>query len=166
MRATRWARRLLVLVGFAAIVTLGDDGAAQSKVDQGRPGNQGPWPVSVAGGTVTVLVTADGGTTYVAPAQCSGMAHKVASIGVAAGNCPATQLANRRYVVLCNSLENVGTPTVKVRTDGTDPVTGVAAAGDVIGVGDCLQFDVSAATVPRCIATVAATAVHSYECVQ
>jgi hypothetical protein len=146
-----------------AVLTAGVFALAQGTpviANQGKPGAYGAWPVSVASGSITVTGTANN-----APAQCTSTAHKTTSVGVAAGTTPSTQLASRRYLVLCNSLQNSGNPMVKCRADGTPPVMAVANAGDVLGVGDCLQYNLAAATTLSCIADVAATNVTSFECV-
>lgn len=128
--------------------------ATETTVNQGSPGNRGPWVVASSSGT-GIAVT---------PQQCTSMAHKVTSVGVAAGNTPSSQLTSRRYIVLCNSLQNTGTPLVKCRADGVAPVMAAGNAGDVLGVGDCLPYPVAAGTVIQCIADTAATSVTSFEC--
>ncbi len=95
---------------------------------------------------------------------CASRLHTSTVVGVAAGNTPAAQLAGRRYVTLCNSLQNTGTPLVKCRVDGTSPVMAVTNAGDVLGLGDCIQYDIAAGVVPSCISDAAGTNVTSFEC--
>jgi len=144
---------VLVIVGGIAL--------AQEMVDQGSPGKQGPWPVSM-----TTLLP-DGGTssgTAITPQICNTMASKITSVGVAAGATPATQLTARRYVTLCNSLQNSGTPLVKCRSDGTAPVMAATNIGDVMGVGDCILYPAGDGTAISCIADAAATYVTSWEC--
>jgi len=131
---------------------------ADSRViaDQGKPGNQGPWPVTVSGGA--------GGAVSVTPAVCGSPTHKITSVGVAAAVTPAAQLPSRRFITFCVSLENSGNPTVKCRIDGTNPVLGNTNVGDVLGVGDCITYPIPAGVTPKCIADAAATAFTSLEC--
>lgn len=155
----KWLPVLLaaVLVGAVAI-------GQNVTVNQGAPGNYGPWPVTVSGGIVVdggVTIT---GTISTTPALCTTSAHKVTSVSGTAVNCPGTQLTGRRYVWLCNSLENTGTPIIKIRVDGTSPVIGTGTAGDVLNVGDCITYAVGPSVVPQCISNASGVAVDTYEC--
>lgn len=132
--------------------------AAQNTVtaNQGRPGQQGAWPVSISGGSSSVAVT---------PELCTTNSHKVVSITNVAGDCPSTQLANRRFVVICNSGENIATRNLKVRVDGVAPVLGIATPGDFLNQGDCIVYAITSSVVPQCISNAAGgTAVTTYEC--
>lgn len=152
-------RFLLSFLGFFVVV--GVAFAAEEIVNQGTPGKRGPWPVTV------VSTLPDGGTnsgTSVTPQICATMANKITSVGVAAGATPSTQLTARRYIYLCNSLQNTGTPLVKCRQDGTSPVMAATNAGDVLGIGDCILYPVGSGTAISCIADAAATYVTSFEC--
>lgn len=150
---------------FFAAVLVSVAALAQTVVNQGKPGNQGPWPV-------TLTPAADGGISTVNgyPGPCAatssdgGAPQRVTSVGVAASTCPAQQDLNRRYIVYCNSSENTGSPIVKIRIDGTAPVIGIATAGDVLLPGDCILYPISSAAAPSCIANAASTAVTSFEC--
>lgn len=139
-----------MLVGGVAL-------AVEQMVNQGSPGNRGPWPVS----TVLVYSSSSISTT---PLFCNEPLNSITSVGAAAVDTPAAQLANRRYVVFCNSLQNAGNPLVKCRTDGTPPVMAAGNAGDVLATGDCILYPITASVVPSCIADAAATFVTSYEC--
>lgn len=139
---------------------------AQQVVNQGKPGNQGPWPVTVTGGSGTVVVGPDGGAVRVQDVQCTGAgSQKITTVGVVASNTPAAQAAGRIYLELCNSLQNAGNPIVKCRIDGTPPVAAAGNVGDVLGIGDCIRYTVSTAVVPQCISDAAGTNVTSFECV-
>lgn len=127
---------------------------ANQLVDQGKPGQFGPWPVTTA---------ADSGIS-VTQQQCGAMTNAITSVGVAAVNTPASQLSGRMFITLCNSLQNAGTPLVKCRTDGTAPVMAATNAGDVLGIGDCITYPISSSVVPSCISDTAATYVTSFEC--
>lgn len=126
-------------------------------VNQGTPGTRGPWPVSISG-------TIAGSSFAVTPQQCTTTANKSTTVGTAAGNTPSSQLAARRYIVLCNSPQNSGTPLVKCRSDGVAPVMAITNPGDVFGIGDCILYPVAASTVIQCIASAASTEVTSFEC--
>lgn len=141
---------LLAFVGFTY--------AATEKVDQGMPGNQGPWPVTING-----MVSTDGGLP-VTPQNCTSRANKSTTVTTIAATTPSTQLASRRYLVLCNSLQNTGSPYVKCRVDGTAPVMAVTNAGDVLGVGDCILYPINATISASCISDSATDYVTSFEC--
>ena len=95
---------------------------------------------------------------------CNSPTETVVSVGTTATNCPAAQVAGRKYVVICNSIENSGTPKAKVRIDGTAPVIGITAIGTALGKGDCVTFHVSDGIVPQCIADTASTGVSIIQC--
>jgi len=128
--------------------------AQRTTADQGRPGREGPW----------FITTSSSSGVSTTPQLCTTNAHKTTSVGVAATTTPAAQLASRRYVTICNSLQNAGNPTVKCRVDGTPPVMAAGNAGDVLGVGDCILYAIAGGVIPSCIADAAATNVTSYEC--
>jgi hypothetical protein len=127
-------------------------GAQELIVNQGSPGTRGGW------------------ITY--PAPCArflldgGNPDQVTSVGVADGGVgvpvPATAAGTRHFNLVCNSVENSGTPKVKCLTNGGTPTMGITNPGQVLGVGDCYQYTTS--TDVKCISDTAATAVTSYEC--
>ena len=141
-----WVPFLLV-AGFALAGTI---------VDQGRAGTEGAWPVSTVEGT-----SLDGGTVWSVGYFCNSRNQTVTSIGTTAASL-TVGLSGRWYTRICNSLENTGTPNVKCRDDGTNPVMGVANAGEVLGVGDCVTYYTTAAI--RCISNTAGTATTQSEC--
>lgn len=147
-----WLSGVFVVV---LLLTVGAVAFAQNSVDQGAPGNQGPWPV--VGGL-------DGGFLgSVAPYTCAGVGHKVTLVSGAAVDCPSTQLATRKYIRLCNSSENTNS-IAKIRVDGTDPIIGSTTAGDALLTGDCVDYPISAAVTPRCISNGTNIAVTAFEC--
>lgn len=95
---------------------------------------------------------------------CTTPRHSDSTIGTGASNCPTSQLANRRFITLCNSNENTGSPTVKIRIDGTAPVTGLGNPGDVLSQGQCVSYNIGAGITPQCIASAAGTHVTGLEC--
>jgi len=148
----RWAPFVL------AILTVTGFAIAAELVDQGMPGNYGPWPV-----TATISTSVDGGVS-VTPQRCTVNAHKNTVVGVAATSTPSTQLAGRRYITICNSLQNAGNPILKCRVDATAPVAAAGNAGDVLGIGDCIQYAIYDVNVPSCISDAVGTNATSYEC--
>lgn len=152
-RLKAWVPVLLAVAFVGAMAW-----AANEKVDQGQPGNQGPWPVTITNGGF-----ADGGIPVV-PQNCTLRANKSTTVSTSAGNTPSSQMAGREYLVLCNSLQNSGTPLVKCRVDGTSPVMAVTNPGDVLGVGDCITYTINASITASCISDGATTYVTSFEC--
>lgn len=123
-------------------------------VNQGKPGAYGAWPVSIPG-TVTATTV---------PTTCTNPTHRVTSVGTSAAACPNAQLNGRKVIVMCNSIENSGSPLIKVRIDGVSPVMGTATPGHALAPGDCIQYAVSNATTPLCISDTAGTALETTEC--
>lgn len=161
---------VLVLAGVAYSQTT-------VKSDQGRPGNQGSWPVTITGGSgsTSIVIGPDGGAVVVSgsvfPGQCrqttpdGGSPYSSVSVGAAAVLVPTLPAAGRAYVEICNSLQNTGTPLLKCRADGIVPVMAVTNAGDVLGIGDCYAYSITASNPPQCIADAASTNALVHECV-
>jgi len=124
--------------------------------NQGAPGKFGPWPVTV--------VMPVGSGIPVTPQLCLTNIHKNTAVGGAAVSTPAAQLAGRRMIVLCNSLQNAGNPTVKCRVDGVLPILAATNPGDVLGRGDCILYAIPDTNIPKCISSGAAVNVISSEC--
>jgi hypothetical protein len=107
------------------------------KADQGRPGNQGPWPVTIVSGG-----TGGGGSSGALTVTEQPCTNPVESIivfdGGGATPIPSgTALANRRFITICNSPKNSGSPSWTIRVDGTAPTTAVTSPGQVIALADC-----------------------------
>lgn len=153
------------------LLTLTLAASATEKVDQGRPGSQGPWPVTLSGSGGSVVVYVDGGFIQTYPILCRDTddagtgVNKSTNVGVAAVPVPASSSLNRIYVEICNSLQNTGNPLMKCRADGTAPVNAIGSGGTMLGIGDCVQFAVPAANAVQCIADSANTYATSYECI-
>ena len=156
--------------GFLIFVVLGIVAGAYGqtlvKANQGSPGNQGPWPVTMGAQFF------DGGTpSAVANVLCNavlpdaGAPQQVTSVGVAAVLVPAQPTTRRYYVTVCNSSENTGTPLVKCLYNNVSPVMGIANKGDVLGVADCWMYPIAGSNQLKCISDTASTAVTSNECV-
>lgn len=96
---------------------------------------------------------------------CASPRETLTFVGTDAGAVPSSNLAGRRFIYMCNSRENSGSPVLKCRIDGTNPAMGVdGGAGEVLAKGDCVKLDVGSGTNVKCIADTANTAVHSTEC--
>jgi len=154
-------RKLIAIFMTVAFVAVGV-ADAQNKVDQGRPGNQGAWTVALVAGAPPAPGAAS--IVQTTPQICLTPKHNITSVGLAAGNTPAAQLAARRFITFTNSPENAGSPKVKCRIDGVAPVMGNTNVGDVLTLGSSITYAIGTATVPQCISDTAATAVISFEC--
>lgn len=110
------------------------------------------------------ILNATGIPVSTRPQNCSSPLNKDTDAGTVVVNCPGTQLTNRGFVTLCNSNENTGSPTVKIRIDGTAPVMGLGNPGDVLAVGSCVSYNITSGIVPQCIASAGGTHVTSLEC--
>ena len=137
-------RAIGVVVIVVAIALLAS--AQSGAVDQGQPSSGRPW--------------------WTGPGICYNAVETVTLVGTTSTSIPATALTGRRYLEVCNSLENTpnGSPLLKLRVDGTAPVIGPNTAGKVLGVGDCVQYAASNLIVVRGISNDAGTAVSSTEC--
>lgn len=117
-----------------------------------------------AGGSSAVT---DAGVTVSVP-YCTVTQSRTTSVGLTAvtipsgGAPPATPLAGRWMVRVCNSPRNSGTPTVTCTSDGTTPTATAASSGDALEVGDCATYTTSGTV--TCISDTAATYVPSEEC--
>lgn len=111
--------------------------SAQTVVNQGRPGNQGPWPVTFVGGATIYL---DAGLTVVEAPCVNPVESFLCFDGGAASPVPATALAGRRTVLICNTPKNTGSPIWTIRVDGVAPTTTLASPGQDLAIGDCISY--------------------------
>lgn len=161
-------KRFFLTVFFTSLAFVAVGYAQQQTVDQGAPGKKGPWPVT---GTVTPG-SVDGGVLQVTPAQCrpstadGGLLHRNTVVGATAVPVPASPAIGRAYIEICNSLQNSSNPILKCRADGTAPVAAATNPGDVLGVGDCVQYPTPSSNVIQCISDAVGTNATSYECVE
>lgn len=141
---------------------------SQGKVDQGQPGNQGPWPVKLQG-----TVFGDAGS-YIptSPSLCvPAGSQKITNACAASTTTPATPASGRIYINVCNSPQNTSAALVKCRADGTAVVLAPGNVGDTLTYGDCITYAVSAATGVQCISDgggnvdAGCPTLTSYECV-
>lgn len=156
MKSYAWV--LLLLVGGVAW--------AVEVVDQGRPGRQGPWPVTLAPSSGSSGTPA--GAVETRPYNCA-VASPYASTAVAqtAAVVPTTaSTAPRAYMVVCNTKQNAG--NMKCRGDGVAPVFAAGNAGDYLEPGQCIKYtqaNISGASPVRCISDQAANFnVTTFEC--
>lgn len=151
------------LPAVLAALLLGAGVWAQQVVDQGQPGNQGPWPVSITG---TIVVNFDGGFIgSTATAPCSVIAEANTSVGTSAIPVPAAPLAGRSWIRICNSLLNSGS-TQCICSASTCPTFAAASVGDPLATSDCVTYNLGFADagVPCCICNGAASRMPSEEC--
>jgi hypothetical protein len=96
---------------------------------------------------------------------CVSPTHTVTVVGLAGAAVPAVALSPLRQAILvCNSIENPGSPVVKCREDGTMPVMGVAGPGEALAKGDCITYRAPSGKAVKCISDTAGTVVHAEEC--
>lgn len=164
-------RKLVVAVVLVAAVAV-----AQTivKADQGKPGTQGPWPVTLSGSIPVVIVdggvsggggtatSTDAGVSVTVP-YCSVSRSSIVSVGTSASTVPVDGgLAGRWMVRVCNSIRNTGIPTVTCATGGVTPDAGLLGDGESLQPGDCAVYTTGGAV--SCISDTAATAVSTWEC--
>lgn len=113
-------------------------------------------------GNVQRIIVDSTGHVLLSPDVCTTIVESVVSVGLTATAVPASALGSRKLVVICNSPENTGTPLLKCRGDGTNPVIGLTQAGQTLKVGDCINYTTTAAI--NCIADTAATGASVTEC--
>ncbi len=159
---------------FMMLIPLAANSDTPVTANQGKPGNQGAWPVSVVSGSITISV--DGGVTYSGPVQCAATAgteqnttvgasaQRVPSTGAAPGTSTAT--SGRSYMNICNSAQNASQSIIKCRQDGTAPTFAAGNAGQVLLVGDCMVTTApTTADAVQCIGSGAGLNVTTFECV-
>ncbi len=166
----------VVLLG-AALLTVGAWAQQLVKADQGKPGNQGPWPVTIVGGSGGgsgssggAVTGPDGGAVIVQDLNCTAPVESVITFdGGGATPIPLTPLAGRRTIAICSSPKNTGSPFWTIRADGAAPVTTIGTAGQVLGTGDCINYTLAATGADggnplHGIADVASAVITSTEC--
>lgn len=149
------------------------------KADQGKPGNQGPWPVTGTltcntifdGGAVSIpypvpVVGIDAGGVFVQDVPCTGAVESVVvqDGGTTAVLAPHAALAARRTITLCNSPKNTGTPLWTLRIDGVDPTTAATAAGQTLNKSDCITYTLQSTVPVRVIGDTGNSALTITEC--
>lgn len=147
---------LLASLCFALIA----HGQSLVKADQGRPGNQGPWPVAMGGSAQ------DGGAVVVQDAPCASPVESyIAFDGGGASAVPAAgPLAGRRTIIICSSQRNSGSPIWTIRNDNTAPTTAISSPGQTLGVGDCISYAMGASTTINAISDTSSSVLTITEC--
>lgn len=155
----------VVASSFIAVVAWAASGTPVL-ANQGQPGNQGPWPVTLSGGAGSN----DGGFVFqTGPVECRGQTadggnpDTVTTVGTSSTPVPASAAVNRAYVSLCVSLNNVSPAVVKCISGGAVP-TVAAGPGQVIGYGDCVTYTAIQSNTINCISD-GGYVVTAFECV-
>lgn len=128
------------------------------------PSTDGGYSTSVTiSGTVPVTFSAntDAGVGVAVP-YCTTTASKNTTVNLVSTAVPASPLAGRWFIRVCNSARNSGTPIITCTSDGTTPTTAATSAGEALEVGDCAAYTTGGAV--TCISDTAATAVSTWEC--
>jgi hypothetical protein len=131
---------------------------AQQKVDQGKPGTQGPWPV-------TYGTTADGGViAFPVKFFCNGVKSGTTIVdGGTVANLPADGgLSGRWFIRVCTTGKNSGTPMIACTDDGQTPSMTFDAVGESIETSDCRTYYTP--NIIKCVSDTALTAVTTEEC--
>jgi len=117
---------------------------SQTVVNQGKPGTQGPWPVTLIGGTGGGTGGSSGAIT-VSEQPCTQPVESILVFdGGGASPCPIVALSGRRSVTICNSPKNSGSPLWTVRADGLAPTISATSPGQTLGVADCISYMITA----------------------
>lgn len=157
---------------------------AQSVVDQGAPGTQGPWPVLFSGGNVNIVF--DGGCTFTGGSvvvtgpdggavivrndvpDCSKVVQtNDAGVGTSAVPVPGTPAAGRKWIRICNSVLNASSAICICSAMTCPQSVALGALGDPLATGDCVTYGIGTLDggVPCCICNGAGTFLPATECV-
>lgn len=139
------------------------------------------WPIQLSSSEDRIsLLGPVGGKCYVytqsvppltnnSLSACLLIRHTVVSVGVTPVAVPTSGQLNRRYVEVCVSAENSGSPKVKCAVDpaALKPAMGLSEPGDVLQTGalPCISYGVDSTHIVWCVSDTAATAVTTNECV-
>ncbi len=147
-------KRILILG-----LLLGGIGIAQTKVDQGKPGNQGAWPVT--GPSTGIIVSGpDGGAVVVSgPYRHGACVNTTMNVGSTGTACPATASASRNsiYIELVQAGE-----TLTITSDGVTAAT--ATVGASITSGQAYTDNLGGTVAANCRCTTATCSVRIVEC--
>lgn len=159
---------LLMAAGVALMFIAALSWAAGTPVlaNQGQPGNQGPWPVTLVGGGGS----SDGGfAEQTTPVECRGTTadggnpDTVTTVGITSTPVPASAAVNRVYLNVCVSPNNVSNASIKCLTGGGVPVV-TSGPGQVLLFGDCVVYTAVQSNTINCISD-GGYAVTAFECV-
>lgn len=159
---------LLMAAGVALMFIAALSWAAGTPVlaNQGQPGNQGPWPVTLSGGAGSN----DGGFVFqTGPVECRGQTadggnpDTLTTVGITSTPVPAAAAVNRVYINVCVSTNNVSNASIKCLTgNGTPNVN--SGAGQVLLYGDCVIYTAIQTNTINCVSD-GGYAVTAFECV-
>jgi hypothetical protein len=134
---------------------------AQTKVDQGKPGTQGPWPVTIQSTTLS-----DGGTTTATTVKflCADVKSGITIVdGGTVQAVPADGgLSGRWFIRVCATGKNSGTPMIACTQDGQTPSMNFDAVGESIETSDCRTYYTP--NTIKCVSDTALTGVTTEEC--
>lgn len=158
----------VVLIGLVLSVAA----FAQNVVtaNQGKPGTQGAWPVTITSGAATVTVSFDGGFIGTVTTQpCSRIVStNDAGIGTTPSRIPANgPTASRIWIRICNSILNSSSTQCICSADTCPSTVAVFVQGDVLATADCVTYPLGTADagVPCCVCNGAGSFLPSTECV-
>lgn len=166
LKATIWV--VMAISVFAAL-----SWAANAKVDQGMPGNQGAWPVTCVSGCSGTgggsgSDSFDGGVSIIFNQQCSLVSNITTAVSGSSQIIPASLgMDNRAYIQICNSLQNGDGSLLKclpLQADGGNPVFAIGNPGDMLAVGDCIRYDLPKSIAVNCISNGTNIQALSSEC--
>ena len=161
-RTWKWLAVLAVVGGGVAAW-------AQNSVhaDQGKPGNQGPWPVTIGGASISLNAAFDGGFIgSVSTQPCSALISANTDAGTVAATVPSSPAAGRTWIQICNTQLNTSTAQCICSAGQAKPTFSAGSPGDVLATGDCALYNISALDggVPWCICNGSNVALASTEC--
>jgi hypothetical protein len=179
---TRW---LSVVVGALLLGWLVLPAWADTPItaNQGKPGNQGPWPVLVSGnvnivfdggcsftGGSIISTGPDGGSVLVHAAipECSRIVQtNDAGIGTSPARVPGTPTVGRTWIRICNSLLNTSSAVCICSAMDCPASVAVGAVGDVLATADCVTYGIGTLDggVPCCVCNGASTFLPASECI-
>lgn len=125
----------------------------QTKVDQGKPGNQGSWPVTMG----APVYPSDGGVSSAVgtfPYHCANSSPNT-KVWMDGGAQTIGSATSRIYTIVTNNGDDLGAGTgiVKCRSDGTNPTLVAGTPGANLGVGVSVSYTNTSGAPISCIGT-------------
>jgi hypothetical protein len=159
MRKILW---LAVLLFAAAAV-------AQQLVDQGAPGTQGAWPVTLTGGSV-IITLGDAGLTINTNTQpCTRIVMtNDAGYSTTPQRVPASgPTAGRIWIRICNTILNSSGTVCTCATDSCPSSVAASVQGDVLATADCATYSLGVADggLPCCVCNGSGIFLPAAECI-
>jgi hypothetical protein len=147
----------------AVVVSVAAFGQTTVKSDQGKPGTQGPWPVTL------VNTAADAGGSFVIDAPCGQLVDtNDAGVGTTASRVPVSgPQASRIWIRVCNDLVNSASTQCRCSVSTCPAATTAGNPGDLLAQGDCVTYNIGArdAGIPCCVCNGAGSWLPTQECV-